>query len=349
MTRYVTFGEIMLRLSTPGYRRYAQAMPGTLDIHFGGAEASVAGLLAHWGCQASYVTALPDNALGHACIANLRYLGADTNSIVLREDSRLGLYFVEHGVNQRFGQVIYDRADSAFAVTPPEQYDWDSILDGADWFLTSGITPAVSRNGCEVAFDAIDHAVRRNIRIACDVNFRSKLWRWDPSKEPQQLAAETMQRMVPNADLLVCGRGDAIDILGIPKDVSNENLPRELATRYPKLKHIAMTRRQSQSYNDQEFGASLFDVASDTLYHAPAAEQCYRIGDVVDRIGTGDAFTGALLYALENREWRAPEKAIRWATAAACLAHSIEGDFSLISTDEVQALTEGRGIGYMIR
>lgn len=349
MTRFVTFGEIMLRLSTPGYQRYGQAMPGSLDTHFGGAEASVAGLLAYWGHQATYVTSLPNNPIGEACVANLRSLGVDTESIAFSDDARMGLYFVEHGVNQRSGQVIYDRADSAFAVTPTERYDWGAILKDASWFLTTGISPAVSRNGSTVTADAIKHAVNHGVRVACDVNYRSKLWRWDASRSPETCAAHTMQPLVSQADLLVCGRGDAVEILGVGPQASDDELPRELAARYPKLKHIAMTRRRSESYNDQQFGASLYDVATDTLHHAPELHQFYRIGDVVDRIGTGDAFTAALLHALETADLKDPATAIRWATATACLAHSIEGDFSYVRPEEVRALIESRGIGRIIR
>ncbi len=349
MKRFVTFGEIMLRLSTPGYRRYVQAMPGSLDIHFGGAEASVAGLLAYWGCSASYVTALPDNPIGHACLANLRALGIDTDSIVWSEAARMGLYFVEHGVNQRGGNVIYDRADSAFAITPPDEYAWDDVLAGADWFVASGISPAVSRPAAEATRAAIEKARRHGVSIACDVNYRSKLWRWDPARSPRQLARETMQQLVSQVDLLVCGRGDAVDVLGLADDVTDEDLPRALAESYPNLQRIAITRRRSHSSNDQLFGATLFDVATDSLHGAPTDEPFYRIGDVVDRIGTGDAFLAALLYALETPAWSTPAKAIQWATATACLAHSIEGDFSWIAPQEVRALVDARGIGRISR
>jgi 2-dehydro-3-deoxygluconokinase len=349
MKRFVTFGEIMLRLSTPGYRRYVQAMPGSLDTHFGGAEASVAGLLAHWGGSASYVTALPDNPIGRACLANLRALGIDTASIVLSDDSRMGLYFVEHGVNQRGGNVIYDRVDSAFALTPPERYAWDEVLTGANWFVTSGISPAVSAAAAAATRAALEKAREHGVPIACDVNYRSKLWRWDPDRSPQQLARETMQEMVAAVDLLVCGRGDAVEILGLAEDVGEDDLPFAVSESFPNLKRIAITRRRSHSSNDQMFAASLFDVASGKLHSAPVDEPYYRIADVVDRIGTGDAFLAALLYALETPEWSAPERAIQWATATACLAHSIEGDFSWIAPQEVRALVESRGIGRISR
>lgn len=349
MKRFVTFGEIMLRLSTPGFRRYVQAMPGSLDVHFGGAEASVAGLLAYWGHRASYITALPDNPIGHACLANLRALGVDTDSIVRTADGRMGMYFVEHGVNQRGGNVIYDRADSAFAIAASECYDWDYSLTGADWLVVSGISPAVSRVAAEVTWAALDKACELDVSVACDVNYRSKLWRWDSNRSPRQLASDTMREMVRRVDLLICGRGDAIDILGLACDLSDQDLPSALAECFPNLKRIAITRRQSQSSNDQSFGASLFDVASGTLHHAPLNEPFYRIADVVDRIGTGDAFLGGLLHALETSELSSPETAIAWATATACLAHSIEGDFSFIETDEVQALLDARGIGRISR
>jgi 2-dehydro-3-deoxygluconokinase len=347
MTRFVTFGEIMVRLSTPGHQRFQQAMPGSLEVHFGGAEASVAGLLAHWGHAAAYVTALPDNPLGRACLANLRSLGVDVSRTRLVPAARMGLYFVEHGANQRSGQVIYDRDDSAFATA--EAYDWAAVLEQADWFMVSGISPAVSAAAAEATEAALQQASSQGVRIACDVNFRSKLWRWDPQRSPEELAAETVQRMAAQSDLLVCGRGDAVALFGMSQDCTDEQLVRGLAEQHPNLGWVALTRRQSDSSSSQRFGASLLDVRRDQLVHAPPGQPGYEITHVVDRIGTGDAFTAALLDALSSPSADAPQRVVAWAAATACLAHSIEGDLSYVAREEVERLIDERGLGRIDR
>lgn len=352
MNRIVAIGEIMLRLSAAAGLRFPQVMPGSLAAHFGGAEASVAALVAHLGGRSAYVTALPNNPLGKACVANLTGVGVDMRHSLLIEGGRMGLYFVEHGASHRPGQVIYDRDDSAFAVTPPTAYDWEGILADAGWCVISGITPAISRNALGVAQEAITRARRSGVAIACDLNYRSKLWRWDTSQSPQQLAVATMPAIVGQVDLLVTGRADATMLLGVPAGLSDESVLRELARRYPQLRQIVLTRRSAWSANHQRVGASLLEVDRQQIVHAPrqsGAEGHYDIPDVVDRIGSGDALLGALLYALQTPELAEAQTAISFATAAAVLAHSISGDISFITRNEIEALAAGTQGGRLDR
>jgi 2-dehydro-3-deoxygluconokinase len=349
MSKVVTLGEVMIRLSTPGFKRFQQAMPGSLDVHFGGAEASVAGLIANWGGDAAFVTALPDTPLGHACVANLRSVGVDMGHTRLTAEGRMGVYFVEHGVNQRSGQVIYDRADSSFAITPPGDYDWDAIFSDATWLVVSGITPAISNNCSWVASVALEQARRHGVKIACDMNYRSKLWKWDSRLAPRDLAAKTMEEVVRQVDLLICGRDDAIGTLGISKDTPDDSLPAEISRRYQNVNHIAITQRESLSSTSQRIAASLYDTASGESFHAPGPGRFYEITDVVDRIGAGDAFVAALVFAMEDPALCSSSLAIQFANAAACLAHSIEGDLCYISRAEVELLIDQRGIGRIDR
>jgi len=352
VNRIVAIGEIMARLSTPGGQRFQQAMPGSLDVHFGGAEASVAALIAHLGGRSAYVTALPNNPLGRACIANLNSLGVEMQHTLLTDDGRLGLYFVEHPASQRAGQVIYDRRDSAFAITPPDAYDWDRIFVDASWCVTSGITPAISSNGAAVAREAISQARCSGVPIACDLNYRSKLWRWGDGQSPPELAAATMQSLVDQVDLLVTGRGDATQLLGVDAGKSDESLLSKIAAQYPQLRSIALTRRSSVSAKHQRFGASLYVVETQRTYNAPQQAERdgqFDITDVVDRIGSGDAFLGALLFALQTPELADPQSAISFATAACVLAHSIPGDISFITRDEIESLMNGPAAGRLDR
>ena len=209
MSRIVTFGEIMGRLAAPGHKRFQQTLPGTLDVTFAGAEASIAASIAYLGGDASFVTALPQHALADACVADLRSMGVNTNHILRTPLGRLGLYFLETGANQRAGNVIYDREGSSIAITPADQYDWPSIFDGAEWFIISGITPAISRNASEVSRIAMQEAKAKGLKVVCDMNYRSKLWQWEPALKPRDLATRTMRELMPMVDLFVGGREDA--------------------------------------------------------------------------------------------------------------------------------------------
>jgi 2-dehydro-3-deoxygluconokinase len=343
MNRVVTFGEVMLRLATPGFARFRQAMPGALNATFAGAEASIAASLAYLGVDVAFVTALPDHAIADACIADLRSLGVDTKHIRRTPDGRLGIYFLEHGVNQRGGNVLYDRQDSAVSVTSASAYDWDAIFADCEWFVISGITPAISRNAAEVVSFAVQEAIRRKIRVLCDMNYRSKLWRWEPSLAPRDLATRTMRGLLPHVSVFVGGSSDATALLGLVGDQDLHALARRIVTEYPNLSHAAFTLRDGTTSVAQCFSGALYVAATDELHTTP----CYTIFQLVDRLGAGDAFTAGLLFSLmENAD---PQSAIAFATAAGCLAHSIEGDYNYSTRAEIEALMQGESGGRVSR
>ena len=341
MSRIVTFGEIMARLAPPGFKRFEQAMPGTIETTFAGAEASVAASLAYLGRNAAFVTALPAHAIADACVASLRAMGVDPRHIVRTAEGRLGLYFLEAGANQRAGQVIYDREGSAAAITPAGAYDWEAIFSEAEWFVVSGITPAISRNAAEVTATALREASQRGVKVACDMNYRAKLWRWEPGLPARALATRTIRELLPLVDLFVGGREDAEAVLGLNGETLREDLAREITRQFPRIRRVAMTLREGDSATQNHFGGMLYDADADTLSFAPAPGHLHPIAAIVDRLGAGDAFTAGLLFALTTPELSAPETAIAFAAAAGCLAHSIEGDFNRVSRAEIEALMRG--------
>lgn len=349
MSRIVTFGEIMGRLATPGFKRFQQAMPGSVDVTFAGAEASIAASIAHLGGEAAFVTALPEHAVADACIADLRSLGVDTSHIVRTTSGRLGLYFVERGANQRPGNVIYDREYSAVSLTPAEAYDWNAIFEEAEWFVISGITPAISRTAAEVTRVALKQASDRGVKIACDMNYRSKLWNWEPSLSPRQLASRTMRELMPSVDLFVGGRADAVETLGTPDAPALADLAREIVRTYPNISQVAMTVREGISATHNRFGGFLYEAESDRAFHAPDEDRLYEIPLIVDRLGAGDAFTAGLLFALTTLEHSDKQSAVAFATAAGCLAHSIEGDYHYSTRAEIEALMNGEESGRVKR
>lgn len=357
MSRVVAMGEIMARVATPGFRRFQQAMPGEVQITFAGAEASIAASLAYLGADASFVTALPQHAIADACVANLRSLGVDTRQILRTPQGRLGLYFLEQGVNQRGGNVIYDRDGSAMAITPPDAYDWEAIFAGCEWFVLSGITPAISRNGAEVARRALQEARARGAKVVFDTNYRSKLWQWDATRSPRDLAMDTFRSLLEEVEVLVGGPSEAAAILNVPTPSGDAEALRgfgaQVFQRYPRLTHLAMTLRDGSTSAVQCFGGALFEAASQELAFAPLAAagpyEPYRIGYVVDRLGAGDAFTAGLIFSFLDPELREPRRAIAFATAAGCLAHSIEGDFHYSTRAEIEGLMQGDGGGRVSR
>lgn len=364
MKRVIAVGEIMARFSSPGYLRLSQCMPGKLEVLFAGAEASVAMSIAYLGGAASFVTALPEHAIADACIQTLRAVGVEVGGIVRSDRGRLGLYFLEAGVNQRPAQVIYDREGASFAITSPEAYDWEAIYSDADWLVISGITPAISAIGYEVAQVAIAEAVRRGVRVLFDFNYRAKLWRWDPSQAPRDLAIRTIRELLPCVNLFVGGADELAELLGAasPEIASGDprgdflRLARGLVARYPQVEYVASTARKSRSASHHQLGGMLYDVRSDALYLAPLDQvsvapwgPAYEIDQMVDRIGTGDAFTAGLLFALRTPGWSEPARAIAFATAAFCLSHSVHGDFHCSSRAEIEALVAGDSSGRVRR
>jgi 2-dehydro-3-deoxygluconokinase len=356
VSRIVTFGEIMARFATPGFKRFQQAMPGTLDVTFAGAEASIAASIAYLGGDAAFVTALPMNALADACVADLRSMGVDTKKILRTAHGRLGLYFLETGANQRPGNVIYDRDGSSVAITPASDYDWSTIFEDAEWFVISGITPAISRSAAEVSMIAVKEASERGIKVACDMNYRSKLWQWDPPLKPRELATRTMRALMPFVDLFIGGREDAAEMLGIPDSGGSPealiNVARQITAQFPRIQRVAMTRREGISATHNNFSGMLYDAVASSACFAPAKEgtpSFYEITDIVDRLGAGDAFTAGLLFALTTPELSDQQTAVSFAAAAGCLAHSIEGDFNYVTRVEIEALMSGDASGRVKR
>ncbi len=353
--RIVALGEIMGRLAMPGYQRFRQAMPGPLELTFAGAEATVAAAVASFGGSASFVTALPRHDIADACVDNLARFGVDVRHVLRTAQGRLGLFFLETGANQRPHQVIYDREGAAVALTPPEAYDWNAIFEDAAWFHVTGITPALSRNAADVTRVALREAASRGLKISLDVNFRSKLWNWDPAHTPQALAARTLTELMPSVTVFLGGLED-VALLGVAPAADAEDphadAARQLAARYPQLTHIAMSLREGVSANHSRWGGMLHDVRSGTMHRAPLADGVYQpleIASIVDRLGAGDAFAAGLIYALTTPELEDPQRALSFAVAAGCLAHSIEGDFVQFSRAEVHALMAGDGVGRVKR
>ncbi len=343
MSRVVTLGEVMLRLSTPGHARFQQAMPGSLNACFAGAEASIAVSLAYLGIDAAFVTALPMNAIADACIADLRSLGVETKHILRTNEGRVGTFFLEHGVNQRGGNVIYDRDGSAVAITPPPAYDWDSIFTGCEWFVISGITPAISRNATEVALAAVEEAASRKIPVVCDMNYRTKLWQWDPPLSARELATRTMKELLPFVRVFVGGISDATAMLGIEHSGDLHSLAKQIIAQFPNLTHAAFTLRDGSTSAAQCFSGALYEAATDTLHTATR----YSITQIIDRLGAGDAFTAGLLFSFLQKS--DAQTAIDFATAAGCLAHSIEGDYNYSTRTEIETLMQGDGGGRVSR
>ncbi len=363
MNTIVTFGEIMGRLCPPGYLRFIQSMPGTLELTFAGAEANVAASLAIFGAPARFVTAIPDNVIGDACVQNLRGLGVDTSRILRTKTGRLGLYFVEKGANQRPSNVIYDRSHSAIAETPAGKFDWPAIFSGAGWLHLTGITPALSRIAFESALAAARAAKAAGIPVSCDLNFRKKLWQWEPGTTAAALARRCMGELLPYVDVAIANEEDASDVLGIHAEGNDieggrlaiERYPqvaREITRLFPNIKKVAITLRESISATHNNWGAMLYDAGSDSASFAPLHDDAYRayeIRNIVDRVGGGDSFAAGLVFALNTPELAAPQSAIAFAVAASCLAHSIEGDFNFSTRAEVESLMRGSASGRVVR
>ncbi len=363
-TRIVTFGEIMARMAPAGMLRLRQVLPGSLDVTFAGAEANVAASLALLGCRAAFVTALPDGPLTDGCLGSLRSVGVGVDHIRITDCGRFGIYFVEMGANQRPSRVFYDREYSAISLAKSNDFDWDTILDGASWLHLTGITPALSKTAAETTLHAAQSARERGVAVSCDVNFRSKLWRWDLNRAPQKLAGDVLRELIPLVDLLMASEED-FRLVGVtvPDEVRNPAastvidtdraamMARRMATAFPNLRMIATTLRESISASHNNWGAMLLDVQSDTVYQAPLRNGCcqpYEIRSIVDRVGSGDAFDAGLLFGLTHTEFTL-QTALEFATAAACLAHSIVGDCNFASREEIENLMNGARSGRVVR
>jgi 2-dehydro-3-deoxygluconokinase len=363
MKRIVTFGEIMGRLTPPGFVRLQQGLPGPLNVSFAGAEANVAASLAFLGADATFVTALPENELSEACMAVLQSCGVGTH-IVRTDYGRLGLYFLETGANQRPSRVIYDRDHSAISMTAPEAYDWSEIFQGADWFHVTGITPAISRLAADATIAAVGAAKSAGLTVSCDLNFRGKLWRWDGATPTRELARRVMSQVLPSVDVVIANEEDCGDVLGIrakESDVHSGRLDidrypdvaREVVSQFPNIQMVATTLRQSISASHNNWGAMLFQAKGDTVSFSPQTDDGlyspYEIRNIVDRVGGGDSFAAGLIFGLTCEDYSTAAEALDFAVAASCLAHSIEGDFNFSSRPEVDALAGGSRTGRVVR
>lgn len=358
----VTFGEIMGRLAAPANLRLRQARE--FEVTYAGAEASVAASICNFGGIARYVTALPKNALAEATMDSLRAVGIDTTHVLRTNEGRLGLYFLETGANQRPSNVIYDRDDSAIAITPADQYDWETIFAGSQWLHLTGITPAIAKNAAEATCIAAEKAKQAGATVSIDLNFRGKLWKWDPNRSARELARATMKKIIPYVDVVIANEEDCHDVLGIQAgdtdvhagtlDTSRyPDVARQVVKLFPNVSKVAITLRESLSATHNNWSAMLYDVATDQALFAPLDSngnyQSYQIKNIVDRVGGGDAFAGGLIFALTTPELGEPQTAVNFAVAASCLKHSIKGDFNYSSRSEVESLMGGSGSGRVVR
>lgn len=340
--RVVTFGEIMLRLKSPGYERLFQSP--TLEATFGGGEANVAVSLANYGMDASFVTVLPTGQIGDACIAELKRFGVDTGSIV-QTSGRIGIYFLEAGANQRASVVVYDRAGSALANAKPGDINWDTAFKGASWFHITGITPAISANAALLSLEAVKAARDKGITVSCDFNYRGKLWKYGKT------APEVMGELVKYVDVGIANEEDCQKSLGVTVDVDVESgeldiikyeaLTARMMDVFPNLRVMSITLRESKGANHNGWSACLRDAEGFYL------SRKYDITNIVDRVGGGDSFAGGLIYGLMNYESKLD--ALNYAVAASCLKHSISGDFNRVSVGEVTKLMGGDASGRVQR
>ena len=344
MGKIVTFGEIMLRLKSPGYERFFQSP--ALEATFGGGEANVSVSLANYGLDTAFVTVLPDNDIGTACIRELRGFGVDTSKIV-RAPGRMGIYYLETGSVQRPSKVIYDRAGSTIAEAGPDAIDWDAVFEGATWFHLTGITPAISAAAAELSLKAVKAAQAKGVHVSCDLNYRKNLWKYG------KRADEVMTELVKYVDTVIANEEDfqkalclSVESSGAVEageiDVENYKKIAALAMQtYPNIKRVAITLRESKSANHNDWSACLYNGKDFFL------SRKYAITDIVDRVGGGDSFGGGLIYGLNTY---ADEKtALEFAVAASCLKHTIPGDYNRVSVQEVESLMKGSGTGRVQR
>lgn len=342
--RVITFGEIMLRLATPGYLRFSQTDRYTAT--FGGGEANVAVSLAHFGVPVDFITRLPENDIGRTCLMDLRRHGVGTGHI-LWGGERLGIYFLETGAVSRGSKVIYDRAHSAFSEIEPGSVDWDHVFEDAVWFHWTGITPAVSSQAAAVCREAIQKANERGLTVSCDLNYRKNLWKYGKK------AGEVMPDLVAGSDIILGNEEDAEKVLGIQPEGVNvtsgrldgaayASVSRQIKARFPRCKKVITTLRGSVSANHNTWSGVLWNGRE--LITAPT----YEITHIVDRVGGGDSFMGGLIYGMLT--WKEDDRqALRFAAAASCLKHTIYGDYNQVTPEEVEKLMQGDASGRVAR
>ena len=342
--KVVTFGEIMLRLATPGYLRFNQT--DSLTATFGGGEANVAVSLANYGIPVDFVTRLPKNDIAQACVSDLRKFGVGVDQIIYGGE-RIGIYFLETGAVSRGSKVVYDRANSSVSEIKPGMIDWDKVFEGVNWFHWTGITPAISQGTAEVCLEAINKANEKGITVSCDLNYRKNLWNYGKK------AGEVMPALVAGTDVILGNEEDAEKVLGIKPeglDVTSghveatayKSVSEQIMAKYPRCKKVITTLRGSLNANHNSWSGVLWD--GKTLFEAPT----YQITHIVDRVGGGDSFMGGLIYGLLTFAGD-DQKALKFAVAASCLKHTIYGDYNRVSTEEVTKLMDGDASGRVSR
>lgn len=344
MKKIVTFGEIMLRLTPPGFQRFNQA--SCFDIVYGGGESNVAVSLANFGLPVEFVSRIPANDIGECAIMELRKRGVGAGHI-LRGGERLGIYFLEMGAVARGSKVIYDRAHSGMASIRPGMVDWEKVFRDAQWFHWTGITPAISQGAAEAAREAIETANRMGVTVSCDLNYRKNLWQYGKK------SSEVMPELAAGCDILLGNEEDAEKHFGIhPEGVdvtrgdtldarAYRSVCQQLMQRFPRVKKVIITLRGSISASHNTWSGVMWD--GNELYEAPT----YQITHIVDRVGGGDSFMAGLIYGLLT--YGDNQKALDFATAASCLKHTIYGDSNLVTVAEVETLMKGDASGRVSR
>jgi len=341
--KVVTFGEIMLRLSTPQHQRIEQAH--SFESSFGGGEANVAVSLSKFGMYTEFMSCLPANEIGDACLQELRKHNVGVTHI-LRGSERLGIYFLEHGASGRPSNVIYDRSNSAIANIKPDNISWETILKDATWFHISGITPALSQGAADTCLAGLKIANKLDITVSCDLNYRKKLWNYGKS------AQEVMPEIISHCDIVLGNEEDAMMVLGLKKESIHvekgeintrafKEISEQIIEQFPRVKKVITTLRTSINANHNKWSGLLYD-GKDLL-----EGRTYDITHIVDRVGSGDAFMAGIIFGLLN--FNNDQKTLEFAIAASCLKHTIPGDFNLVSADEVIKLMQGDGSGRVVR
>lgn len=342
--KVVTFGEIMLRLAAPGYLRFSQANEFTAT--FGGGEANVAVSLANYGIPVDFVSRLPQNDIGKACLMDLQKYGVGVSKMIWGGE-RLGIYFLETGAVSRASKVVYDRAHSAISEIEPGMINWEEVLKDAQWFHWTGITPAISQGAADVLAEGIAKANEMGVTVSCDLNYRKNLWKYGKTAE------EVMPDLVAGTDIVLGNEEDAEMVLGIkPEGVdvtgghvsgaAYESVSKQIMSKFPRVKKVITTLRGSVSANHNSWSGVLWNGKE--LFEAPT----YQITHIVDRVGGGDSFMGGLIYGLQT--WPEDEqKALNFAVAASCLKHTIYGDYNQATVEEVQKLMSGDASGRVSR
>lgn len=341
--KVVTFGEIMLRLSSPGFTRFVQSQQ--FDVTYGGGEANVAVSLANYGIESYFVSKLPEHEIGQSAINHLKRFGVNTEFVV-RGDDRIGIYFLECGASQRASKVVYDRANSAISKAQASEFNWDEIFNDKNWFHWTGITPAIGKDTQGILKDALISAKKKGLTVSCDLNYRKKMW---TEKEAQAVMIPFMKYV----DVCIANEEDAEKCLGMKAGDTNvdkaELDEKEYFEMAKKLKEefnfkvVAVTLRESYSASRNGWSAILIEGKdSSEPYHS----RVYDI-QIVDRVGGGDSFAGGLIYGLLSKE--NSKEALEFAVAASCLKQTIPGDFNLVSVEEVEKLIKGGGSGRVER